>query len=117
MEINKELNDIYQEYFVKPQLIDSEESPSGEVKSRDEELKRVIQKMFIKFVILEFDSIKPMLEDVEGAERLHKAISDKDSREAADEVFYGAIKEVQEFIAGEYGMGPRRKKGGGCSSC
>ncbi len=110
MEINKELNDIYQEYFVKPQLIDSEESPSGEVKSRDEELKRVIQKMFIKFVILEFDSIKPMLEDVEGAERLHKAISDKDSREAADEVFYGAIKEVQEFIAGEYGMGPRRKK-------
>lgn len=110
MEINKELNDIYQEYFVKPQLIDSEESQSEEIKMRDEGLKRVIQKMFIKFIVLDFDNIKPMLEEVDGANNLYEAISNKDSRQAADEVFYNAIKEVQEFIAGEYGMGPRRKK-------
>jgi hypothetical protein len=109
MEINKELNDIFQEYFVQPQLIDSEESQADST-NKGEGIKRAIQKMFIKHIILEFDDIKPLLEDVDGANKLYEAICDKETKEVANEVFYGAIKEVQDLIAGQYGLAPRVKK-------
>lgn len=109
MEINKELNDIFQEYFVQPQLIDSEESQVDST-NKSEGIRRAIQKMFIKHIILEFDDINPLLEDVEGANKLYEAICDKETKEVANEVFYGAIKDVQDLIAGQYGLAPRVKK-------
>jgi len=109
MEINKELNDIFQEYFVQPQLIDSEESQADSI-NKGEGIKRAIQKMFIKHIILEFDDIKPLIEGVDGANKLYEAICDKETKEVANEVFYGAIKEVQDLIAGQYGLAPRVKK-------
>lgn len=108
-EINKELNDIFQEWFVQPQLIDSEESQTIST-NKSEGIKRAIQKMFVKHIILEFDDIKPLLEGVEDADKLYEAICSKETKEIANEVFYGAIREVQELIAGEYDLAPRVKK-------
>jgi hypothetical protein len=109
MDINKELNDLFQEYLIPRQLTESGESEEDSI-NRSEGVKRAIQKMFIKYVILGFDSIKPMLEDLEGADKLYEAMSNRESKEVADEIFYSAIKEVQDFVAGEYGLAPRRKK-------
>lgn len=109
MEMNKELNDFFQEYFVQPQLINSEDSNQDSM-NKVEGIKGAIQKMFVKHIILEFDDIKPLLEDMDGANKLYEAICDKESKEVANEVFYGAIKEVQDLIAGQYGLAPRVKK-------
>ena len=111
MEINKELNDIFQEYYVQPQLIDSEENqPDSTSTNKSEGIRRAIQKMFVKHIILEFDDIKPLLEDVDGANKLYEAICNKESKEVANEVFYDAIKEVQELVAGQYGLATKIKK-------
>ncbi|MEK6828526.1 MAG: hypothetical protein AABY15_00135 [Nanoarchaeota archaeon] len=110
MEINDELREFLQIYFVEPQLLGSDETKTEEAKLREEGLKRIIQKMFIKHQILEFDSIKSILETQEGASELYEAISDKKGEDVARETFDNAIKEVQEFIAIQFGMAPRRKK-------
>lgn len=109
MEMNKELNDFFQEYFIQPQLINSEDG-SQDSMNKVEGIRGAIQKMFVKHIILEFDDIKPLLEDVDGANKLYEAICDKESKEVANEIFYGAIKEVQDLIAGQYGLAPRVKK-------
>lgn len=109
MEMNKELNDFFQEYFVQPQLINSEDSNQDSM-NKIEGIRGAIQKMFVKHIILEFDDIKTLLEDVDGANKLYEAICDKESKEVANEVFYSAIKEVQDLIAGQYGLAPRVKK-------
>lgn len=110
MEINDELMGFLQTYFVERQLLDSDDSKSEDHKVRDAGVTRIIQKMFIKHQILEFDNIKPILEDVEGAHKLYEAIENREGKEFAKNIFYDSIREVQDFIAGEYGMAPRRKK-------
>ena len=110
MENNEEWRGIIQQWFVEPQLLDSDETKTEENRLKDEGLKRVIQKIFIKHQILGFDDIKPILEGQEVAMELFEAISKRESREVANEIFNNAIKEVKEFVAGEYDMAPRRKK-------
>ncbi len=107
-EINQELNNFFQEYFVKPQLINS--GHDDEYDQKKEGLKRAIQKCFIQYHILEFDNMKAFLEDNKSADKIYEALSKKESREVANEIFNNAINEVKEIIAGEFGMAPRRKK-------
>lgn len=110
MEVNEEMRGFIQQWFVEPQLLDSDDTKTEENQLRNEGIKRVIQKMFIKYQVLGFDSIKPLLENAEGAQDLYEALSNKDGEEFAKEIFVSAIKEAQESVAAEYGMGPRRKK-------
>lgn len=106
-EISKETNDFLQEYFVKPQLINS---GHDEVDRKAEGLKRAIQKCFIQHFILGIENVSQVIQEDDNSSKIYNALAEKESKEVANEVFENAIKEVKEFIAGEFGMAPRRKK-------
>jgi hypothetical protein len=106
--INENVREFIQEWFVKPQLLDSDEDvvERGE---RAEGLKKVIQKGFIKYAVLNWDNLKAILEDDDDMIALHDALSKKESRQVANDVFQGAIDEAKKVIAVEFGLAPRRK--------
>ena len=99
-----------QEHYIQEQLEGDGVEEEEKIKNIGEGLKKVIQQAFIKHQIIEFDSIKPLLEDNDSMNELFEAISKKESKEAAREVFNNAIEESKTFIATEYGLSPKRRK-------
>ena len=106
--INEDVREIIHEWFVKPQLLDSDEDveTKGE---RASGLKKIIQKGFIKYAVLNWDNLKAILEDDEDMIALHDALAKKESRQVANDVFQDAIDEAKKAIAVEFGLAPRRK--------
>jgi len=107
MTINEDLRGFIQEYFVQPQLLAPEDE--GERIERAEGLKKVIQKGFIKYAVLNWDNLKAILEDDEDMIALHDALAKKESRQVANDIFNNAIDDAKKVIAVEFGLAPRKK--------
>lgn len=110
--INENMREIIQEYFVKPQLLYSDENEESkeDISERAAGLKKIIQKGFIKYAVVNWDGLNSLLEDDEDMQLLYEAIENRDSKEAAKEVFNNAIEEAKKAIAVDFGLAPRRKK-------
>ena len=105
--INENVREFIQEWFVKPQLLDSDSNDTSE---REGGLKDFIQKSFVKYAVVNWDNLKAILEDDDDMNALYEAIEKRESSTVARQVFTDAISEAQQVIAAEFGMGPRRKK-------
>ena len=104
--INEDIRGFIHEYFVKPQLLDSEDG--GEIAERTEGLNKVIQKGFIKYAVLNWGNLEDILED-DDMNAIHEALSKKESRKVANQIFEDAIDSAKKLIAVEFGMAPKRK--------
>lgn len=105
--INEEVRSFIQEWFVKPQLLHSEDDDVRE--ERAEGLKKIIQKGFLRYALMQWDNLKALLEDDEEMNALYEAIEKKESSKQARKVFEDAISDVKKEIAPRYGLAPKRK--------
>ena len=108
-EISEDWIRIVQEYIIEYQLKGTGEESDEKRNENSDGLKKIIQQEFIKENI-STDNIKGMLEDNDKAFELHRAITDRSSKENADNIFHEAIDELKKFIEVTYGLSPRRKK-------
>ena len=105
--ISEDLREFIQEWFVKPQLLDSDSQDYNN--ERSEGLKKIIQKEFVKRVIVEWDNLRLLLDDSDELTELYSAIENSDSKESAENIFNEAISEAKKAIAVDYDLAPRRK--------
>jgi len=97
-----------QEYIQEPNAKDDEVTLE-ERRNRSDEFKNAIQKAFINYQILGFDSIKPLLEDTEIG-KIYESLPDDESRKKFTDKVRDSINEVKESVAVEFRLIKKRKK-------